>query len=95
MRRREFLGAVGGLPVIYALRAAAAEGGLISYGVDLPNMFRQSAIYADRILKGAAPADLPISLPTKFELVINLTTAKTLGIDVPLSLMLRADEILD
>jgi putative tryptophan/tyrosine transport system substrate-binding protein len=83
------------LPVIHALRAAAAEGGLISYGVDLPNMFRQSAIYADRILKGAEPADLPISLPTKFELVINLTTAKTLGIDVPLSLMLRADEILD
>jgi putative tryptophan/tyrosine transport system substrate-binding protein len=83
------------LPVIHALRAAAAEGGLISYGVDLPNMFRQSAIYADRILKGAEPADLPISLPTKFELVINLTTAKTLGIDVPLALMLRADEILD
>ena len=83
------------LPVIHALRAAAAEGGLISYGVDLPNMFRQSAIYADRILKGAEPADLPISLPTKFELVINLTTAKTLGIDVPMSLMLRADEILD
>jgi ABC-type uncharacterized transport system substrate-binding protein len=83
------------LPVIHALRAAAAEGGLISYGVDLPNMFRQSAIYADRILKGAEPADLPISLPTKFELVINLTTAKTLGIDVPLSLLLRADEMLD
>jgi putative tryptophan/tyrosine transport system substrate-binding protein len=64
------------MPVIHALRAAAAEGGLMSYGVDLP-------------------ADLPISLPTKFELVINLTTAKALGIDVPLSLMLRADEMLD
>ena len=83
------------LPVIHALRAAAAEGGLMSYGVDLPNVFRQTAAYADRILKGANPADLPISLPTKFELVINLTTAKTLGIDVPLSLMLRADEMLD
>jgi ABC-type uncharacterized transport system substrate-binding protein len=82
-------------PVIHALRAAAAEGGLISYGVDLPNVFRQAAAYADRILKGANPADLPIFLPTKFELVINLTTAKTLGIDVPLSLMLRADELLD
>jgi ABC-type uncharacterized transport system substrate-binding protein len=83
------------LPVIHALRAAAAEGGLMSYGVDLPNVFRQTATYVDRILKGANPADLPISLPTKFELVINLTTAKALGIDVPLSLMLRADEVLD
>ena len=83
------------LPVIHALRAAAAEGGLISYGVDLPNVFRQAAVYADRILKGANPADLPISLPTKFELVINLTTAKTLGIDVPMSLMVRADEMVD
>jgi ABC-type uncharacterized transport system substrate-binding protein len=84
------------LPVIHALRAAAAEGGLISYGVDLPNVFRQTAAYADRILKGANPGDLSISLPTKFELVINLTTAKALGIDdVPLSLMLRADEMLD
>ena len=82
------------LPVIHALRAAVAEGGLMSYGVDLP-VFRQSAAYADRILKGANPADLPISLPTRFELVINLTTAKALGIDVPLSLMLRADEMLD
>jgi putative tryptophan/tyrosine transport system substrate-binding protein len=83
------------LPVIHALRAAAAEGGLISYGVDLPNLFRQSAAYADRILKGANPADLPIFLPTKFDLVINLTNAKALGLDVPLSLMLRAEEMLD
>ena len=83
------------LPVIHPLRAAAAEGGLISYGVDLPNVFRQAAVYADRILKGADPGDLPISLPTKFELVINLATAKTLGIDVPMSLMVRADEMLD
>ena len=83
------------VPVIHALRAAAAEGGLISYGVDLPNLFRQAAVYVDHILKGANPADLPVSLPTKFELVINLTTAKTLGIDVPLALMVRADELLD
>ena len=83
------------LPVIHPLRAAAVEGGLISYGVDLPNVFRQAAVYADRILNGANPGDLPISLPTKFELVINLTTAKTLGIDVPMSLMVRADEMLD
>jgi putative ABC transport system substrate-binding protein len=83
------------LPVIHALRAAAAEGGLMSYGVDLPGVFRQTAAYADRIFKGTNPADLPIYLPTKFELVINLTTAKALGMDVPLSLMLRADEMLD
>ena len=82
------------LPVIHALRAAAVDGGLISYGVDLPNLFRQAAVYADRILRGTDPADLPIFLPTKFELVINLTTAKTLGIDVPLALMVRADELL-
>ena len=67
----------------------------MSYGVDLPDLFRRAAAYADRILKGSNPADLPIFLPTKFELVINLTTAKALGIDVPLSLMLRADEMLD
>ena len=67
----------------------------MSYGVDLPNPFRQAAVYADRILKGANPADLPVFLPTKFELVINLTTAKALGIDVPMSLMLRADEMVD
>jgi putative tryptophan/tyrosine transport system substrate-binding protein len=89
------LASSGRLPVIHALRSAAADGGLMSYGVDLPNVFRQSAAYADHILKGADPADLPIFLPIKFELVINLTTAKALGIDVPLSLLLRADEILD
>jgi putative tryptophan/tyrosine transport system substrate-binding protein len=83
------------LPVIHALRSAAADGGLLSYGVDLPNVFRQSAVYADQILKGTNPGDLPIFLPTKFELVINLTTAKALGIDVPLSLLLIADELLD
>jgi putative ABC transport system substrate-binding protein len=83
------------LPVIHALRAAAVDGGLMSYGVDLPNVFRQASVYADRILRGANPANLPIYLPTKFDLVINLTTAKQLGIDVPLSLMLQADEMLD
>jgi putative ABC transport system substrate-binding protein len=83
------------LPVIHGLRAAAAEGGLMSYGVNLPNVFRQSAAYVDQILKGANSGDLPVFLPTKFELVINLTTAKALGINVPLALMLRADEMLD
>ena len=84
-----------GLPVIHALRSGTADGGLMGYGVDLPNVFRQSAVYADHLLKGANPADLPIFLPDKFELIINLTTAKALGIDVPLSLMLRADEMID
>src|SRR5262245_53510476 len=83
------------LPVIHALRAGAADRGLISYGFDLPNVFRQAAVYADRILKGSSPADLPVYQPTKFELVINLVTARTLGVDVPLSLILRVDEMLD
>ena len=81
--------------MIHALRAAAVEGGLISYGADLPNLFRQAAVYTDRIFKGTHPADLPIFLPTKFELVINLTTAKRLGIELPLNVMVRADELLD
>jgi 8-oxo-dGTP pyrophosphatase MutT (NUDIX family) len=65
------------------------------YGFDLPNVFRQAAVYADRILKGSSPTDLPVYQPTKFELVINLATARTLGMDVPLSLILRVDEMLD
>jgi ABC-type uncharacterized transport system substrate-binding protein len=81
--------------VIHPLRAGAADGGLISYGFDLPNVFRQAAVYADRILKGSRPADLPVYQPTKFDLVINLATARTLGMDVPLSLILCVDEMLD
>jgi len=83
------------LPTIHSLRAATADGGLMSYGVDLPDLFRQAATYADRILKGNKPADLPVQLPTKFELVINLKTAKALGLNVPNTLLVSADEVIE
>jgi putative ABC transport system substrate-binding protein len=83
------------MPAIYALRAATADGGLMSYGVDIPELFRQSAIYADRVLRGEKPADLPVQLPTKFELVINLGTAKTLGVIMPQTLLVAADEVIE
>jgi len=84
-----------GLPTIFSLRAATADGGLMSYGVDIPELFRQAAIYADRILKGEKPGDLPVQLPTKYELVINLKTAKSLNLDVPPSLLATADEVIE
>jgi len=83
------------LPAAYPFRFFVADGGLISYGVDLRDMQLRAAIYVDRILKGAKPADLPVQLPAKFELVINLKTAKVLGLDVPLHLQHRADEVIE
>jgi putative tryptophan/tyrosine transport system substrate-binding protein len=83
------------MPAIYALRAATIDGGLMSYGVDIPEVFRQSAVYADRILKGEKTAELPVQLPTKFELVINRKTAETLGIKIPDGLLAIADEVID
>jgi len=83
------------LPAIFALRSAVADGGLMSYGVDIIELFRQSAIYADRILRGEKPADLPVQLPAKFELAVNMRTARTLGLDIPSSLLATADEVIE
>jgi putative ABC transport system substrate-binding protein len=83
------------VPTVYPYRYMVAAGGLIAYGVDPIDLFRRAPAYIDRILKGANPADLPVQLPTKFEMAINLKTAKALGLDVPPSLLARADQVIE
>jgi putative ABC transport system substrate-binding protein len=83
------------LPTIYGYRDGAAAGGLISFGPNYEDLFRRAADFVDKILRGSSPADIPVEQPTKFELVINLKTAKALGLDVPAALLVRADELIE
>jgi putative ABC transport system substrate-binding protein len=84
-----------GLPTVYSFRFYVASGGLVSYGIDQLDTVREAASYVDRVLRGANPAELPVQLPTKFSLVVNLKTAKALGLTIPESFLLFADEVIE
>jgi putative ABC transport system substrate-binding protein len=83
------------VPAVYTYAYYARDGGLLSYGPNIIYSYRRAASYVDRILRGVKPADLPIQLPTKFEMIVNLKTAKALGLTVPQSILLRADEVIE
>ena len=83
------------VPAVYSLSDFVRDGGLLSYGPDQVETFGRAATYVDRILRGAKPGDLPVQFPTKFEMVVNLKTAKALGLTVPQSIVLRADEVIE
>ena len=83
------------VPAVYSLSEFVRDGGLLSYGPDLVDTLRRAASYVDRILRGAKPGDLPVQFPTKFEMVVNRKTAKALGLEIPLSIRVRADEVIE
>jgi putative ABC transport system substrate-binding protein len=89
------LALIARLPTIYFVREYVEAGGLMSYGPNFPDLFRRAADYVDKILRGAKPGDIPVEQPTKFDLVINLTTAKALGLTIPESFLLRADTVIE
>jgi ABC-type uncharacterized transport system substrate-binding protein len=82
------------LPTLFGFSEFAAAGGLISYGLNLPDLYRRAAVYVDKILKGAKAGDLPVEQPTRFELIVNLKTAKALGLRIPPELLVRADQVI-